>query len=152
MFGMEHVIGMRGVFERLLVVIFVNLFVARLFIKFGCGRLIDDGDNRCLDCGGNGRLGLLFSRRRVNSCVVVAAFIMIMFTMMIVVMIMIVGMRAIVMLVGFVIMSLVIMGFRIGVVFGRVERLVIAVGLRSLRRIGGGILDDFALGAVAMTA
>ena len=59
MFGMERVIGMRGVFQRLLGVIVMNLFLVRLFIEFRCGRLIEGGGNRCLDRGRNRRLGLL---------------------------------------------------------------------------------------------
>jgi hypothetical protein len=76
--------------------------------------------------------------------VFVAVFIMIMF-MMIVGTIVIV--RGIVMLMRFVSMML-----RIGVVAGLVRGFLISVGLRNLRRIGTGALDDLALDAVAMTA
>jgi hypothetical protein len=154
-FGRGYVVSIRGVFLRLLI---MRLRVmARIVVEFGGGRLVDGGGNRCFDRSRNRRLGLRFRYRRVTPGVIVAAIIMIMF-MMIVVMIMFVIMVVMFMRVvrmSFVIMGFVIMGFvglRIGAVFGLVRKLLIPIGLRRKRRIGGGALDDFAANAVAVTA
>src|SRR5437763_3881638 len=158
MFGIDCVIGVGGVFARLLCVcprVMKFPCLARPFIELGCGRFVDGGGSGFLDRGRNRRLGLQSRDRQV---VVTAALIMIgagvrimgVMLMRFVVMRFVV-MRFVVMglvVLSLVILRLVILGFRIGVVIG----LVLPIRLRSLRRIGAGALDDFAADAVAMTA
>ena len=86
---------------------------------------------------------------RVSAHVFVAVFIMVMFMMIVGTIVIVHG---IVVLMRVMLMRFVSMVLRIGVVAGLVRGLLISVGLRNLRRIGIGALDDLALDAVAMTA
>src|SRR5207302_8143474 len=82
MVGIGHVVGMSGVFLRLLLMGLLvpglaELLVMRLFMEFVGNRRCLRGGNRRLDRGGHRRLGLRLREGRRYGCVLVAVLVMI---------------------------------------------------------------------------
>src|SRR5207302_7044431 len=82
MVGIGHVVGMGGVFLRLLLMGLLvpglaDLLVMRLFMEFVGNRRLLRGGNRCPDRGGHRGLGMRLREGGLYGCVLVAVLVMI---------------------------------------------------------------------------